>query len=270
MDCFLVNSPFTVYQNTCIYADSQSAIYNGYDYIFNVNITNVWNSMNVLFNERNYKQRTNDQNNSNENMYDVYMSTNADALLALFTQNTVYTFSNNSDVSTKPAYNTLDPAYKTLGFRFLEVVATKIFGHAKARAAIANDSDFYQTGVNSIISQILNGIENAVQNKKNTIFSTYVSYDRIEETMMHNIDVNDADGNTQFNFYKTIWEFPLIFNSSIIPKYNSDPPNMDAINNGPDVGGNKLAGGQMSVPILISISDDVGIGRAQYVPPTMP
>jgi len=51
-------------------------------------------------------------------------------------------------------------------------VATKIFGHAQARAAISN-------GANKLFDQIAVGLNNAVVAKKNDMFNEYVQLGRL-------------------------------------------------------------------------------------------
>jgi hypothetical protein len=253
-DTFFVNSPFTISQNTDLYAETDISIFNEYDYILNINLSkfndnNVITplSINELFNDRIFKQNSNTQNTSNENLYDVTLTANLDAInTLLYSSNSVSISSSNLDITNKSTYNTLTTGQKLLGLRFLEIVATKIFGHAKARAAISNDTDFYRplSDEGSLIKQIGEGINIALDTKKNTIFNKYVAYDRIELNPS-----NDVDDIADFNFEDTEWEFPIYFESTLTDLGNN--VSMELLNNGPNVGGNILKNGHMNVPILL-------------------
>jgi hypothetical protein len=257
VDSFFVNEMFTVNQNAFFYAENNAATTNEYDYIFDVNISAVvadsltgLSTMNDLFNVRHFKQNRADQNTTNENRADVDIEINFDSLNNLLhTANAVAISSTRTDVVTTYAniYGTLSPGENRLGLRFLEVVATKVFGHAKARAAIANDTDFYRplSSAGSMIEQIAYGMDNAVINFRNTIFNMYVAYDRIQLN-----NENDVDQVVNFNFENTIFEFPIKFRS-FIQDDGSDNANMSLVNNGPIVGGAQLQYGLMEVPILV-------------------
>lgn len=236
---YFVNSPFAVNQNTSVYAQNVLDT-NYYDYIMTANISSIWsNNMNTLFNTRSFQEDT-----INMNKYNVYLDTNADAIDSLLSNNTIMLTSTNSEITSANAYNTLDNAPRPLGLRFLEIIATKVFGHAKARAAIANDSDFYKRNniTGSVMQQITKGIHNAVVNKRNEIFNMYVAYDRIQDN-----NNDDVYTTSTFNFANTEWSFPFRLGVSVddlgFPT--------DALNNGPNVGGVHFINGTMSVPILL-------------------
>lgn len=247
-DNFFVNSPFTVTQNASLYAQTSVTNDTDYDYILSININaDSWASMNALFNMRNFVQNSAVQNTSGENSYDVNLSANLSALNSLLhSTNAVEISSTKTQVSGNSAYSTLTAGQKLLGLRFLEVVATKVFGHAKARAAIANDSDFYRPLANagSLINQIATGMNTALGTKKNDIFNAYVAYDRVQDN-----NTNDVDVPASFNFENTNWEFPIYFESQI-QDIGADA-SMGELNNGPNVGGNILTNGSMNVPILL-------------------
>lgn len=258
-DNFFVNYDFTVSQNANIYTQSSNTDDSTYDYILNINLTEGgWLTMNDLFTTREFVQNSNAQNTAGENTTDVTLELNRDSLnVALFSVDCVDISSAKSAVTTNVnVYNTLDKGNnKLLGLRFLEIVATKVFGHAKARAAIENDSEFYRSDAvsGSLINQIANGISNALTNtdKRNEIFNIYVSYDRVQD----NVDVNansDANIPSLFNFDATTWEFPIHFTSSIVDP-GSDTSNLSELNNGPAVGGALLENGSMNVPILLRL-----------------
>lgn len=249
-DLFFVNSAFTVTQNASLYAQNMPADYTIYDYILDINAgIGGWTTMNELFNNKDFVQNSAQQNNGAENGVTVNLTANLDAInTLLFASNAVDISSTMTSVTSNAAYNTLNRNSRNLlGLRFLEIVATKIFGHAKARAAIANDSDFYRpssVGSASIINQIATGINNSLQNRKYDLFNAYAQYDRIQDN-----NTNDVEVSANFNFDNTNWEFPIFFVSQL-QDIGADG-NLSELNNGPSVGGNTLTSGTMNVPILL-------------------
>jgi hypothetical protein len=250
---FFINEPFTISQSTSLYADTMGPDLSTYDYILDVNTTaGSWITLNQLFNMRDFIQ------NTNINTYDVDLTVNVDSVSNLLFSNSVVNMSSTmQSVSTNSAYSSLNQEPELIGLRFLEIVATKIFGHSKARAAIGNDTDFYVpysitlpdesiVPSGSLIQQITDGINNALYNKKTDIFNMYVGYDRIELN-----PVDDISGNATFNFDNTTWEFPIYLHSSLT---DIGIDSLDLVNNGPDVGGNILRDGSMNVPILLRFS----------------
>lgn len=247
-DNFFVNEPFVVSQNASLYAETAVTNDTVYDYILSININAAsWSSMNELFNARTFKQTTGTQNQVDENNVVLNLGANLAALnTLLYTTDAVAISSTMTSVSGNAAYSTLTSGQKLLGLRFLEVVATKVFGHAKARAAIANDTEFYTplATAGSIINQVATGINSALTNKAADVFNKYVAYDRVQDN-----NQNDVDAEVNFNFDNTNWEFPIYFESTI-QDIGADA-NMGELNNGPSVGGNQLTNGSMNVPILL-------------------
>jgi hypothetical protein len=54
-----------------------------------------------------------------------------------------------------------------------------------------------------------------------------------------------------FNFNDTVWEFPIRFYTELTATGEAI---MNELNNGPDVGGARLANGVVNVPILLRFS----------------
>jgi hypothetical protein len=242
-DSFFINEQIPVSQNASLYAQTLPSAGNAYEYIMSVNIASAtWSSMNELFNDRVYVQNASDMNTAN-----VALTANFTSLNSLLGSAHILMTSEKADITTKTAYGTLLGTEQPLGLRFLEIVATKVFGHAKARAAIANDSEFYlgYDVSGSLIKQLADGITGAVQNKKSDVFNAYVAYDRIESNPK--VDVGE---NATFNFDNTNWEFPIYFRSTISDVAGADA-SLDELNNGPSVGGTSLVNGSMNVPVLV-------------------
>ena len=256
---FFINEMFTVSQNVQLYSQNV-AVTNAstYDYVLEVDITaGSWNSMNHLFATRSVIQNSAIENTNGENTYDVNLTLNVDATRnLLFGSDAIGIKSDMSNVTNKNAYVTLLPSKKLIGLRLLEVLATKIFGHAQARSAISNDSAFYSNGSNSLIAQIASGINNGLVAKRNNIFNEYVQTGRIvtQANTANNgsselVNGDDVQDNETMNFHSSNWEFPVTLNGSLLSAANAN--DLSVLSNGPDVGGNRLVNGMYSVPLLV-------------------
>jgi len=247
-DNFFVNMPFAISQNGEYYSQTNTVSENSYDYILDIDMLSSSLAINDLFDKRSFVQ-----NSNNDNMVNIELEANLNTL-----NNMLYKFSSidirslNNDVSGKNAYLTFEKGEnKLLGFRLLEIVATKIFGHAKARSAISNDSEYYlpYSTETSLIKQIVSGINNGIVERKTDLFNQYVAYDRIQD----NVDTNnasnefnaDSEATKLFNFADTEWEFPMNFTTSI------QADSSILVNNGPNVGGSQLVNGTVTVPLLL-------------------
>jgi hypothetical protein len=255
---FFVNAPFNISQNTQLYAQNLDVpTFSSYDYILNIDAGIAeWNTMNQLFSERSFEQVSPTQNTAGEDIYNINLALNMNGVTNLLhSRSAVEIYSQNSAVSSSAAYTTLSAGKSLLGLRFLEILATKIFGHSQARAAIANDSAFYQNSANSLIQQIASGLNNALQAKQNDIFNSYVETGRVANQAQlitnNNVDVgNDVNMYQTFNFGNSNWEFPMVLTGNLINMESNH--DLATINNGPTtVGGNLLVNGQYGVPILL-------------------
>ena len=200
-------------------SNSPDTYYNFYDYVLDINTSYAnWNNINIFFNERTYIENN------------ISININLDSLNnLLYTTNSTFIKSAKQSITSKYAYTTLEPNAKLIGLRFLEIIATKIFGHAKARSAINNDTDFYlpYSNNNSVIKKVIDGIDMAVNSKKTDIFNTYNTLNRQIE-------------NNYFNFENTQWMFPVYFTFE-----------SQTTLNGPNVGGNIFTNGKSNVSLLL-------------------
>jgi len=262
-DHFFVNESFTISQTANIYSNNLPYVNTDiYDYILDININGVWNSMNDLFEERRFMTET---TYNDANTYDyVHLNVNREKLAGLLeTSNTVLISSTQTSVITSHSsvYNTLSGSSELAGFRFLEMVATKVFGHAKTKIAIENADEYYvndyidaNTSVNSLIGQISKGIFNSVTNLKHELMNEYIQTDRIEDNS-ENAVLTNINGYPRpfmyFNFNDTVWEFPIVFHTDLA---TTGDDTINELNNGPDVGGARLANGSVNVPVLLRFS----------------
>ena len=262
-DHFFVNESFTISQTANIYSNNLPYVNTDiYDYILDININGVWNSMNDLFEERRFMTETTYNDVAN---YDyVHLNVNREKLAGLLeTSNTVLISSTQTSIiaSHSSVYGTLSGSAELTGFRFLEMVATKIFGHAKTKIAIENADEYYvndyvdaNTTVSSLIGQIAKGIFNSVTNLKHELMNEYIQTDRIEDNS-ENAVLTDINGYPRpfmyFNFNDTVWEFPIVFHTDLA---TTGDDTINELNNGPDVGGARLANGSVDVPVLLRFS----------------
>jgi hypothetical protein len=128
----------------------------------------------------------------------------------------------------------------TIGTRVLEILALKIFGHARARAAIANDSDI----VAGIASDLANHVQNVVTAHRNDIFNQYVQQDLAE------LNANDVDAPVSFNFQQDTLVFPGYVAGSLVNKAGLSP---ELLNGPVDMSGHMVANGDYNVPILLRL-----------------
>jgi hypothetical protein len=240
---YFANEFFLVSQETNLHAEGFEISNSLYDYVFEINVAQ--DSLNNLFNTRQFIQNSNQQNNNGENNVDINLVVNRQFIDSLFITNKVKSIGNSFGYL---GYETgILSDEKMIGLRFLEVVAMKIFGHAKARSAISNDKDFYRgDSINgSLISQMITGIQSSINTKKHDIFNQYVRDDRIEDN-----STDDVDVNVNFNLYNSSLSIPMYFLSTL--DINS---NIVDLQNGPTsigVGGvATMVNGSMNVPILV-------------------
>lgn len=263
-DHFFINDSFTISQTANIYSNNLPSVNTAiYDYVLDVNISGVWSSMNDLFAERRFM--TEPLGNDVVNLTDVvHLNVNRLKLANLLeTAGSISISSYNTTIYADhvSVYNTLESTPQLAGFRFLEIVATKIFGHAKTKIAVENSSEYYDNDyaddyntVNSLIGQIAWGVFNSVTNKKVDITNDYIETDRIQDNANGAVLTNVSGFPRPFieyNFNDTVWEFPIVFHTTLLSTANQA---IGELNNGPDVGGARLENGQVNVPVLLRFS----------------
>ena len=256
-DVFFIQDPFTISKQAVLYAANlPDSNYTTYDYILDINVgaTNL-SSMNAIFNQKRFIADINITNNLSGNTIDLTINASTVSTL-LFSNSVVDIRSTKTAISGAGAYNTLTRSTnKLLGARFLEIVATKIFGHAKASTAIEHNETYYttdysasNTSPSSLIGQIAWGMSNAIVNKKSDIFNSYISTDRLQDSIASEVTNVNGVSYWDFNFQDSVWEFPVTFHTTIS---SSGTTSMGELNNGPNTGGAQLQDGAVSVPILL-------------------
>ena len=215
-----------------------------YDYIITINLQSGGNvAMNSLFLNRGYPSLMFYLNNgkvtvntasTNSNSALLNLVYNQTLIRSIFNTNAAFTTSLNNNIINTYAYNTIDNTQgKTLSFRLLEIIAMKIFGNAKAQAAIYNQTDFSSTSLSTTITS------NMALLLTNNIWKNYVEY-----TWANLNRTSGATSAGNLNFNNTSWDFPIYFKSNLFSSTS-------LINNGPNVGGNILQNGSMNIPIIL-------------------
>jgi lipoprotein signal peptidase len=106
--------------------------------------------------------------------------------------------------SLNPAGAGIRPGFGlTVGERIVEILALKLFGNARAKAAIANDTEITQTSWKSPLEHVFN-------TDRNLIFEQYVGLDRVEPES-NNVypEYNDTDNWQTFNFSDLTFVVPV-------------------------------------------------------------
>lgn len=89
-----------------------------------------------------------------------------------------------------------------VGDRIVEILALKLFGNARAKAAIANDTVIASTPWKSALEIVFDA-------DRNLIFEQYVGLDRIETPADGNGEYNDTSDWQNFNFSGITFEIPV-------------------------------------------------------------
>ena len=129
-----------------------------------------------------------------------------------------------------------------LGDRLLEIVAHKIFGHAKAQSAISNDTDFYNYD-----QYIWNYFVNSFSNHE-VLNDMHLQYLILKKPEVFNFNPYkaycDIVENENYNFNNIQFTFPMFLNGHVNNVIASFARN---------VGGTQITNGNYNIPILIKI-----------------
>jgi hypothetical protein len=173
---FFIPGNFQITQNAELYVANELNLGTS-EFHFRIN---CGNSLNQLFNTRTYQQ-----NSVNAEHYDVDLIINDTYVNSIFT-NVLNV--NGGTASNFIGMSTIPPI--SFSQRLLEIAALKIFDHAKARAAIANDNDFTDLHTH-VTTHLATSFVNT--NITNTFFEQYV------QSQGNTFNFNDVDGPVPFN-----------------------------------------------------------------------
>ena len=235
VDSFFVNEPFTVSQNALLFvANQNNVVFSDYDFILNVDLDNV----NDIFLTRSFVQTSAIPNNIGENTTNINMSINTNYLTnylfaGVFGNNNVHIDTGKSTLLNTGSFDHFGNmnSGNLLGLQLLEIAAHRIFGHAAARSAIQNDTDFYLSTAGYLYDQISQGFNTIVVNQQNLLFNQYVQTGRYGREVN-----NDLSTPQLMNFQGTLFEFPIFYEGNILDESGSSSSNIELIWNGPNVG----------------------------------
>lgn len=242
MSNVFVNNAFVVNQNTNTY--TQYVDQGTYDYIFNINMNPMAESLTDLFINATYIQNSLDVNNYNINLVlsntthvNWYLINNQNIITIEIGNSTTGFLTLNSDIP------------QTFGERLLEIVAHKIFGHGQARVAISNDSEFFTHD-----AQLWNHLVNTVATNsfRHDIFNQYVDIGRYTNRINEG-NYDDINQYINFNFNSLSIDFPMYFIGNILLNNNLLYSQANLFQNGVNVGGTTLVNGLYNIPILIKM-----------------
>ena len=229
---------FAIDRNTALFVSPPDTEGLDYDYIISLDV----NTLSTLFTNKSYKQ-----NESDINEVDITLTLDQNEFNSAFNYTSMISPTAGNGTRSLIGGKEVVTGVDT---RVLEILALKIFGHAKARAAIANDTQI----INLLQSEMFNHFNGVVQNHKHDIFNQYVNYD------LSALNTNDVTGYGEFDLTNDIISFPACLRGHL---YNNagDATTGGAsisafLNNGPTTGANNdtvLVDGAYNVPILFKI-----------------
>lgn len=174
---FYLPGTFQINQNAELYIMNESSL-GSRQFHWRIN---CGTSLNQLFNSRTYKQ-----NSTNAENIDINLSINDTYVATLFNsvENAVGGSSGN--------FIGIQSTAATFSQRLLEMVALKVFNHAKARAAIANDNDF-----SGLHTQVTTHLSTSFTNSdlRNNFFEQYIQ----SQEILNADGQNDVDAFVNFN-----------------------------------------------------------------------
>jgi hypothetical protein len=196
--------------------------YNPQLFDYNINIYTVGQKQS-LFNTATY-------NYSNANIPPVFnIELNLNQLSTFLSSSRSITSASNSLINT----NAFETSMRPFGERLLEIVAVKIFGHPKTRAAISNDNSFYNT------TQISTQIYNTFNNHRNELGNYFMGL----------YDITQVNNNAQLiNVSNLNIIFPFFFRGT------TQKNTTNLFRNGPNVGGSLLVNGNYNIPLLLTFN----------------
>jgi hypothetical protein len=237
-DRFFINSYFDISRNTNVNIDNF-----GFDYILNLDLSLYppFVGMNNFFTIYNYTI------NQDLTIETINLTLNKDLVKILLTydfnkysKNGIIKFDPaNVNVYTNSNFNKLIKEPCKFGYRILEIIATKVFGNSEDFVLIDNGIDFYKSTGNCLINQVIDDIAN--------LFNDTTVLNNIMNTYKNNSSFVNVPGTYNFQFYNSIWEFPMFY-SDIVAFIDGESTNEF---NGPNMGGTEVDNGSYNIPILL-------------------
>jgi hypothetical protein len=182
---FIIPGNFSVTQNANLYIMDIPATIETRRYHW---IIDCGTSLNAMFSNRNYTQVS-----GNNEAYTANLTVDMTQVNTwLTTTGLTWDSTSNGGVATSVG---LESGAQNFNLRLLEMAALEIFGHAKARAAISNESMFtnYHSHVTNHLSTTFNN-----QNIRNIFFEQYVEINRYYGSNDNQLQVPFNLANTSF------------------------------------------------------------------------
>ena len=179
---FYVSNQVAFNQDTQLFI-SNTSVDSSAHYVIDVD---MGDTLNDLFNTRTYQQ-----NNADENDYNTVLTLNhTEMFKRLNDSHSIIYKGSSTNTALGAAILGEHAATQPYYIRLLEIMALNIFGHAKARAAIANDTTFKLKALD--IDNHLYKEFDTNEPLRNEFFEQYIQLDRQE--------LNANDVNTVVNF----------------------------------------------------------------------
>lgn len=209
---------FSIYSNYVFV----NPLYNNYEYDYILNLSTGLNDITTMFTNANYIY-------TNNVLSDISLNFDMTKLQTYVNGN----YTNIQLINPNCTTRTVDILTKIpIGQTILNILALKIFGHCKAKAAISNDTIFST-------DLLSNNIQNYIWSNKFNIFNYYNGVNNVGST-----------GNGLFNFKYNQFHIPFRLKGKVKDLFNNDW----TIFNGPNVGGALVSGGMYDIPLLIILS----------------
>jgi hypothetical protein len=192
---FYLNETVVLQQNTALFVQDITPFPTNTNFKIDVNFGST---LNALFENHTYTQ-----NELDENDYNVVLNVQ-NSNLANRLNDAVVLLGGTSSLSVETSSSADD--HKKFYIRLLEIMALEIFGHAQARAAIANDTDF-KAKHNDIINHVWNEFNK--EGVQNDFFEQYVQLDRVD------LSQNDVSGHVMFNLDDSRIDFTAFLNGAL-------------------------------------------------------
>jgi hypothetical protein len=217
-----------------LFINTQAQLYASDNNFIDTNIYDYIISFNTIFNTF-FDMKTYMQNVENSNNVDINFTVSFNEFQNIYQNSKMQSTESNAFI-----YGSIDTI--DFGTRILEILALKIFGNARARSAINNDTYI----INNLQNNLYNHINDIINKHKYDMFNMYVQQDLPE------LSQDDITQPVNFNFTYDKIAFPGYIKGTLANKMSLS----DALLNGPSHGINSIINGEYNIPILLMISDE--------------
>jgi hypothetical protein len=228
--------------------------------------------MNDLFTTRTYSP-----NIDNPGSLNIVIESNNDQIYYLMVSNSVNIESQNPTVNIPgTAYGKLPAGRAPVGKRFLEIMATKIFGNPIASYAFANVVDYIgdieikttQIGNSQVIDiieyeyslpaqSLVYGLHTSYATYSRNFYDQYILIGKLAGDQSAKQAQNDSSSTTSFNMQNIEMDIPIYFQGNMQnPTGGLLPDSFWDLYIPPQVGGNIVSQtGQYNIPLILRLHD---------------